>query len=88
MSQGQVVSLLMLAAGVALLALGLLLELRARAARVRARVRCTLVGALMLAAGLALVLVHRLDRDALPRVLTGVQAAVWSAAAPHGSPRR
>jgi hypothetical protein len=81
-SQGQVVSLLMLAAGLALLALGLLLEVRARAAKVEARVRCTLVGALMLAAGLALLLVHRLDRDALPRALTGVQAAMWSAVPP------
>ena len=83
MSQGQIVSLLMLAAGLALLALGLLLEVRTRAARVHARVRSTLIGALMLAAGLALLLVHRLDREALPRVLAGVQAAVWSAAAPQ-----
>lgn len=88
MSHGQIISLLMLAAGLTLLAVGLLLELRAHAASVKTRVRSTLVGALMVAAGLALLLVHRLDRDALPRLLAGVQAAMWSAAVHQRSPRR
>jgi hypothetical protein len=37
------------------------------------------VDALMMAAGLALLLVQRLDQQALPRVLARVKAAMWSA---------
>ena len=87
MSHGQIISGLMAAAGIALLILALIHEAPTRAATVKARmrsalggVRSGLVGALMMAAGLALLLVQRLDREALPRVLAGVKAAMWSAA--------
>ena len=87
MTQGQIVAGLMEAAGVALLLLALMREARVGPAHVKPRlwsslvgVRPALVGALMVAAGLALLLVQWLDREALPRVLAGVKAAVWSAA--------
>ncbi len=77
---------LMVAAGVALLVLVLVREAPSRAARVKARVRSALlrvrsvlVGALLMVAGLALLLVQRLDQKALPRVLADVKAAMWSA---------
>ena len=79
MSHGQMVSGLMAAAGGALLALVLLGEAPSRMAKVKARVRAVVVGALMMAAGLALLLVHRLDPTALPRALAGLKAAMWSA---------
>ena len=87
MSHGQIISGLIAAAGVALLMLALIREAPTRAASVKTRVgsplggvRSALAGALMMAAGLALLLVQRLDREALPRVLAGVRAAAWSAA--------
>ena len=93
MSQGQIVSGFMLAAGVALLVLGLVREAPSWAVRVKARVRSALagvrsalVGGLMMAAGLALLLVHRLDPTALPRALANVKAAMRSAIA-EGSRR-
>jgi hypothetical protein len=77
---------LMAAAGVVLLVIVLVRDGPARAVRVKARVRSALarvrsavVGALLMAAGLALLLVQRLDPEALPRVLAGVKAAMWSA---------
>ena len=79
MSQGQIVSGLIAAAGVALLVLALVRAAPSRVASVKARVRSTLVDALMMAAGLALLLVQRLDPTALPRVLAGVKAAMRSA---------
>ena len=73
-------------AGVALLLLGLMREAPSWAASVKARlrsalagVRSVLVGTLMTAAGLALLLVQRLDPTALPRALANVKAATWSA---------
>ena len=79
MSQGQIVSGLIAAAGVALLVFALVRAAPSRVASVKAEVRSTLVDALMMAAGLALLLVQRLDPEALPRVLAGVKAAMWSA---------
>ena len=86
MSRGQIISGLIAAAGIALLLLTLVREAPSRLARVKARVRSALVrvrsvlvGVLMMAAGLALLLVQRLDREALPRVLANVKAAMWSA---------
>ena len=77
---------LMVAAGVALLVLVLVREAPSRVARMKARVRSALVrvrsavvGALLMSAGLTLLLVHRLDKTALPRVLADVKAAMWSA---------
>ena len=94
MTQGQVVAGLMAAAGVALLLLALTREAPSRPAKVKASlwsalvgVGPALVGALMMVAGLALLLVQRLDREALPRVLAGVKAAMSSAAAPQRSRR-
>ena len=78
MSQGQIISGLMTAAGLALLVLALMRETR-RVARVEAELRCAVVEALMMTAGLALLLVQRLDPMALPRVLARVRAAMWSA---------
>ena len=76
---------LMVAAGVALLVFVLVREAPSRAAKAKARVRSdlvrvrsVLVGALMMTAGLALLLVHRLDKKALPRVLAGVNVAMLS----------
>ena len=86
MSHGQIISGFMLAAGVALLVLGLVREapywaasVNARVRSALARVRSALVGALMMTAGLALLLVQRLDTTALPRALARVKAAMWSA---------
>ena len=79
MSQGQIISGLMTAAGVALLVLALMRETPHRVARVEAELRCAVVEALMMTAGLALLLVQRLDPTALPRVLARVKAAMWSA---------
>ena len=84
MSQSQIVSLLMMAAGLGLMAIAIVRHVRSRAARVTARVRSALVARLMMAAGLALLLVDRLDRNALPQVLARVQAAMWSAVPPGG----
>ena len=80
LSQGQTVALIMAAAGVALLLLALALEARPRPGRVRTRTRSALVGALLMTAGLALLLVRRLDPAALSRVLANVTAAVFAAA--------
>ena len=79
-SQGQTVALLMAAAGVALLVLALALEAQSRPGRVRTRTRSALVGALLMTAGLALLLVRRLDPAALSRVLANVTAAMFAAA--------
>ena len=79
MSQGQAVALLMASAGVALLVLALALAGRSRLASVATRLRSVLVGALLLTAGLALLLVRRLDPAALSRVLANVTAAVVAA---------
>ena len=93
--QGQTVALLIAAAGAALLLLALTLEGRSRPGGARTRRRPVLVGALLLTAGLALLLVRRLDPAALSRVLAGVAAALSAAAptgrgsrrpAPHGCP--
>ena len=85
---------LMVAAGVALLVLALVREAPTRAANLKARVRAALVrvrsilvGALLMAAGLSLLLVQRLDREALPRVLADVKAAMWSATVAQRSRR-
>ena len=59
----------MAAAGVALLVLALALEAQSRPGSVRTRTRSVLVGALLMTAGLALLLVRRLDPAALSRVL-------------------
>jgi ABC-type thiamin/hydroxymethylpyrimidine transport system permease subunit len=79
LSQGQIVALAMMAAG----CLGLLVlavwharDLKAMAAT---RIRPVLVGALLLSAGLALLLVRRLDPAVLSRVLAGVTAALLAA---------
>ena len=80
MSQGQTVALLMASAGVALLVLVLALQSRSRLEGVRTRTRSALVGALLMGAGLALLLVQRLDQAALSRVLANVTAAVVAAA--------
>ena len=78
MSQGQIISGLMTAAGVALLVLALMRE-TPRVARVEANLRRAVVEALMMTAGLALLLVQRLDPTALAGVLARVKAAMWSA---------
>ncbi len=85
---------LMVAAGVALLVLALVREAPSRVASLKAnvrsalaRVRSVLVGALMMTAGLALLLVQRLDQTALPRVMEGVKAAMWSSIVTHWSRR-
>ena len=85
---------LMVAAGVSLLMLALVREVPSRVARVKARVRSALVrvrsilvGALLMAAGLSLLLVQRLDREALPRVLADVKTAMWSATVAQRSRR-
>ena len=78
MTSGQIVSALIASAGVALLVLALMRETH-RVARVKAELRCAVVEALMMTAGLALLLVQRLDPTALPRVLARVKAAMWSA---------
>jgi hypothetical protein len=80
MSQGQTVALLMASAGLALLVLALALQGQSRLESVRTRTRSVLVGALLLTAGLALLLVRRLDPAALSRVLANVMAAVVAAA--------
>ena len=79
MSQGQIVALLMASAGVALLVLALALQGRSRLASVATRLRSVLVGALLLTAGLALLLVRRLDQAALSRVLANMTAAAVAA---------
>ena len=79
MSQGQAVALLMASAGVALLVIALALQGRSRPERVTTRTRSALVGALLMTAGLALLLVQRLDPAALSRVLANVTAAVVAA---------
>ena len=78
-SQGQSVALLMAAAGVALLLLALALQGRPRLAGVSTRIQSALVGALLMTAGLALLLVRRLDQAALSRVLANVTAAAVAA---------
>ena len=87
-SQGQTVALLMAAAGVALLVLALALQGRSRSGRVGTRLRCALVEALFLTAGLALLLVRRLDPAALSRVMANVTAAVFAAAIADSGARR
>lgn len=82
-SQGQTVALFIATAGLALLVLALAGEGSSRLGRhvLRRRARSALVGALLLTAGLALLLVQRLDQAALPRVPATVTAAVAAAAA-------
>ena len=80
LGQGQTVALLIAGAGVALLLLALALEARSRPASARTRTRSALVGALLVIAGLALMLVRRIDPAALSRVLA-VMAALMPAAA-------
>ena len=94
MSQGQLVAGLMAALGAALLLLAMMREARIGPAHLKARlwsslvgVRSSLVDKLLMAAGFALLLAQRLDRDALPRVLTNVKTAMWSAAAAKRSRR-
>ena len=87
MTQGQIVAGLIAAAGIALLVVALIREPPSRAVTVKARARSAFIGALMMAAGLTLLLVQRLDQDALPRVLAGVKAVMWSAAAAPRSRR-
>jgi hypothetical protein len=70
----------MVAAGVALLVLALALEAQSRPGTVRTSMRSVLVGALLMTAGLALLLVRRPDPAALSRVLA-VTAAVFAAVA-------
>ena len=79
MTQGQIISGLIVASGVTLLLLVLARDAPSRVAKAKAEIRAALVDALMMAAGLALLLVHRLDRTALPRAFAGVKAAMWSA---------
>ena len=79
-NQGQTVALIMVAAGVALLVLALALEAQSRPGTVRTSMRSVLVGALLMTAGLALLLVRRPDPAALSRVLA-VTAAVFAAVA-------
>ena len=74
------VALLIAAAGVALLLFALAREGRSRPGTVRTPTRSVLVGALLMTAGLALLLVRRLDPAALSRVLAGVTAALVAAA--------
>ena len=77
-AQGQLVALVMAAAGVALLVLALAFEAQHRLERVRSRVQSTLVGLLLMTAGLALLLVRRLDPAALSRLLA-MTAEVFAA---------
>jgi hypothetical protein len=81
LAQGQLVALAMFTAG----CLGLLAvavrHARAVSAVAVTRVRSVLVGALMVTAGLALLLVRRLDPAALDRVVVDL-AAVMPAALP------
>ena len=79
MTQGQIISGLIVASGVTLLLLVLARDAPSWVAMVKTRMRATLVEALMMTAGLALLLVQRLDPQALPRVLARVRAAMWSA---------
>ena len=76
LSQGQIVALAMMAAG----CLGLLVFGVCHAgdlkAMVATRTRSVLVGALLITAGMALLLVRRLDPAALSRVLAGVSATL------------
>lgn len=83
-SQGQTVALVMAAAGVAFLVVALALEALARPGRAGTRTRSALAGLLLMAAGLALVLVRRLDPAALSRVLDMAAAAFAAAVAEHG----
>jgi hypothetical protein len=79
MSQGQIISALIAAAGATLLVLAVALEAPPRVASVKATARAAVIDALLVTAGLALLLVQRLDPTALPRVLARVKAALWSA---------
>lgn len=88
LGQGQTIALLLATAGFALLLFALALERRSRPGRVRTRTRSVLVGALLLAAGLALLLVRRLDPAALSRVLAGVAAALSATALTDRGVRR
>jgi hypothetical protein len=87
MTQGQLLSGLLAVGGLTLLVIIVAVEAPPLVARVTARVRAAVVDALMMAAGLALLLVQRLDPTALPRVLAGVKAAMWSAIAAERSRR-
>ena len=72
LSQGQIVALAMMAAGcLGLLVLGVR-HRRHLKAMATTRIRSVLVGALLVIAGLALLLVRRLGPAALSRVLAGV----------------
>jgi uncharacterized membrane protein len=72
--QGQTVALLIVAAGLTLLLLALARETQSLR-RVRTRLRSALVGALLVTAALALLLVRRLDPPALSRVLAATATA-------------
>ena len=79
LSQGQIVALAMMAAGcLGLLVLGVW-HARDLKAMVATRTRSVLVGALLVTAGLALLLMRRIDPAALSRVLAGVTAALLAA---------
>ena len=82
-SQGQIVALIMAAAGVALLVVALALEAQSRPGRVRMHTRSALIGALLMTAGLALLLVRRLDPAALSRVLAVTAAVLAAVVAEH-----
>ena len=84
MSQGQAVALFMVSAGFALLVIALAVQGRSRPERVTTRTRVALVGALLMTAGLALLLVRRLDQAALSRVLANVEEAAVVAATMAG----
>ena len=83
LSQGQIVALAMMAAGcLGLLVLGVwqARDLKAMAAT---RTRSVLVGALLINAGMALLLVRRLDPAALSRVVAGVSATLLTTNPSH-----
>ena len=88
LGEGQAVALLIAAAGTALLLLALTLKSRRRPGTVGTRTRSALVGALLITAGLALLLVRRLDPAVLSRVLAGVTAALVAAAVAERDARR
>ena len=87
MTQGQILSGLLAVGGFTLLVIIVAVKAPPLVARVTAKVRAAAVDALMMAAGLALLLVQRLDPTALPRVLADVKAAMWSAIAAERSRR-
>lgn len=83
LNQGQTVSLFMIVIGLSLpvIVIALPWEARSRLRSVRTRTRSVLARVLLITAGLALLLVRRLDPDALSRVLTTTTRALLAAAA-------